>query len=513
MTRRRAEPRCLAFALAASAALAQAQQDGGRAAGGGLAVVSRLSVMQTWTDNLLLNDQNKDAALITTVSPGVSISSNSGRLRGSLDYSLNGIAYFKSAQPSQVQNALAANAQAELIDRTLFVDMRASIGQQSASAFGLQSTPTAGSQGSVSSLANVNQHETAMLSISPSLRGMLGGLATYDLRGDFNRIDVRGSSLGDSRGSGGSLRINQANAGALGWWLQASTQQTKSVSAPANRNSSLRAGLNYRPDPDWAFMASAGSERSNYLGNSASNGVTSGATAEWTPTMRTRLVADWQHHSYGNSHALTFEHRMARSVWRYSDTQSTVLGNTGSAGGVRSNYDLFFLLFASQEPDPVKRDTLVRAYLQSQGLSPDAILAGGFLSTGPSRLRSQQLGVTLQGVRSSLSAQLSRSVSGRLGDNQNQGDLANSSQVEQRSFSLSASYQLTPTSGLSLVASRQETQGDVASQSTHLSSLFANWNARLGTRLSAQLGARRSRFEGVTSYTENSVYASLTQQF
>jgi uncharacterized protein (PEP-CTERM system associated) len=482
---------------------AQAQQAGGGASGGPT-VTSRLSVMQTWTDNLLLTDQNKDAALITTVSPGVSISSNSGRLRGSLDYSLNGIAYFKTEQPSRLQNALAANAQAELVDRTLYVDMRASIGQQSASAFGLQSVPTSGPQGSVSSLVNANQYETATLSVSPSLRGMLGGVATYDLRGDFTRTEVRGSSLGDSRGRGGSLRVNEWNAGVLGWWLQASTQQVESVSVPANRSSSMRAGLTYRPELDWVLTANIGRERSDYLGNGASNGATGGLSVQWTPTPRTRLGADWQRHAYGDSHAFTFEHRMARSIWRYSDTQSTVLGNTGAVGSWRSAYDEYFLKFEFLQPDLVKRDALVRLFLASPG---------GFLSAGPSRLRSQQLGVTLQGVRSSLSAQASRSVSGRLGNNQNQGSLASSAQVEQRSYSLSAGYRLTPTAGLSLVASRQQTQGDTAGQSTQLSSLFASWNARLGARLSAQLGARHSRFEGATAYTENAVYAGLTQQF
>lgn len=511
MTRRKAEPRHLAIAFAAWAALAQAQ-DGERATGRGLSITPRLAVMQTWTDNLLLTDHNKDAALVSTLSPGITISSNNSTLRGSLDYSLNGIAYLKSDQPSRIQNSLAANAQAELISQTLFVDMRASIGQQSGSAFGLQSVPTAGPQGSVSNLANANQRETMTFSASPSLRGKLGNWASYELRGDLSRTEVRGSSLGDSRGNGGSLRLNQANAGVLGWWLVASTQQVKPSSASSNRASSLRLGLNYRPDPDWNFTANAGRERSNYLGATTSGGTTTGATAEWAPTARTRLAADWQRHQYGNSHALTTEHRLQRAVLRYTDSQSTMLGNTGASGGARTNYDLFFLLY-EREPDPIKRDVLVRTELQRLGLSPDAVAAVGFLSSGPSKLRSQQLGVTLQGVRTTLSAQLSRSLSSRLGNNQNGGDLANSSRVEQRSYSLSGGYQLSPTSGLSLVASRQETTGDSSSLSTQLTSLSANWVGRLGARASVQLGARHSRFEGSTPYTENAAYASLTQQF
>jgi hypothetical protein len=46
-----------------------------------------------------------------------------------------------------------------------------------------------------------------------------------------------------------------------------------------------------------------------------------------------------------------------------------------------------------------------------------------------------------------------------------------------------------------------------------LSSLTASWNARLGQRLSAQLGLRHSRVTGTLAYSENAATASLTQQF
>jgi len=365
----------------------------------------------------------------------------------------------------------------------------------------------------VDNLANPNQHETGTLAVSPSLRGVLGGLATYELRGDFSRTEARGTSLGDSRSSGGSLRLNEANPGLLGWWVLASSQEVKAKTASSNRNDLLKLGADYHPDADWTFTLNAGRERNDFLGGSSQSGNTGGISSQWTPTPRTQIGADWQYHNYGNSHGLTFSHRMAHSVWRFSDTTTTTLGNTGASGGSRTNYDLYYLLFASLEPDPVKRDTLVRAYLQSQNLSPDAVAASGFLSTGPSRLHSQQLGILLQGVRSTLSAQISRTITSRLGSNLNQGDLASTSQIEQRSYSLTASHQLTPLAALSLTASRQDTKGDVSSQSTKLTSLLVGWNARLGARLSALLGARHSRFEAVTPYTENAVYASLTQQF
>ena len=114
MTRLRAEPRYLPLALALLAMAAQAQQGEGAAPSGG-SIQPRLGVAVTVTDNLRLNDREKDGAVIATVSPGVSVVRNTGSLRGSLDYSLNGITYLKTSYPTRIQNALTAGGQAELI--------------------------------------------------------------------------------------------------------------------------------------------------------------------------------------------------------------------------------------------------------------------------------------------------------------------------------------------------------------------------------------------------------------
>jgi hypothetical protein len=53
-----------------------------------------------------------------------------------------------------------------------------------------------------------------------------------------------------------------------------------------------------------------------------------------------------------------------------------------------------------------------------------------------------------------------RNLTSRVGSNVGQGDLAQSSLVEQRSYSLSAAHRLTPEASLSLSLARQETDGD-----------------------------------------------------
>lgn len=478
----------------------------------GLSVRPRLSFTETVTDNLLSSAGGsavasgpKDAALITTLSPGLSVVSNTGRLRGSLDYALNGIAYLKSERPSRVQNSLTAQGTLEVVDRAVSVDMRATIGQQTASAFGLQTADP--------SLSNPNQHEVMTATVMPAWRGVVGGLLAFDLSASESRTEVRGTSLGDGHTEMGSLRLSSAHAGAVSVWSLLSDQRTDYAgNAAGNRLSALTAGADYRPDPDWRVGFSGGAERSNYVTATSANGKTYGVNVDWTPSPRTRLNGDWHHHSYGNSQSLVFSHRLARAAFQFSDTRSLNLGNT-AAGATRTNYDLYFLQFASLQPDPVKRDVLVREFLLAQGLSPDAPVTTGFLSAGPSRLHSQLLSASYQGLRTSFTVAYTHGQTRTVGTTAAVGDLAVSGNVDQRTYSLNVGHRLTPESSLSLAVSRQESRGSTVAQSTSLSSVTANWSARLGQRLSVQLGGRHSRFTGLQPYSENSLTANLTQQF
>src|SRR5688500_4678120 len=59
----------------------------------GTTVVPTLSVSQTFTDNRRLSATDPQADSITQISPGVVISSRTGRLQGSLSYAANAVIY------------------------------------------------------------------------------------------------------------------------------------------------------------------------------------------------------------------------------------------------------------------------------------------------------------------------------------------------------------------------------------------------------------------------------------
>lgn len=467
-------------------------------------------ISQAWTDNLrsegsasIGGGSGKDAALITTVMPGFTLYSGSGRVRGSIDYALSAIGYLKTDVPSRLQNSLAARGNVELWPQTFLVDVTASAGQQAGSAFGPQvADPT---------LSAANRREVLTLSVSPHLHGRLGTWADVVARVDEQRTEVRGTSLGDGRSRLASLRVDAREGGAVRMFGLLSRREGRYQGSSNGTTDSATVGLNYVPDPELTLTLSGGRERSDVATSNAATGSTWGTTARWVPGPRTNLTADWQHHAYGDSHTLSFEHRMNRSSFRFSDTDTLNQGFSSNGGRV-TNYDMYYQLFASREPDPVKRDEMVRSYLQSLGLAVDGTAGSGFVTTSPNRQRMQQLGFSLLGQRTTLTGQIGRTRTRQVGASAT-GDLAQSPSIDQRTYSLSGAHQLTPNDSVSITASRLQSRGVAAGQFTRFDSLSASWTARLGLRSNAVLGLRHSRSNGVQTYSENSVTASMTQQF
>ncbi|WP_263557909.1 TIGR03016 family PEP-CTERM system-associated outer membrane protein [Paucibacter sp. B2R-40] len=480
---------------------------GGATSSAGLRVQPRISLTQTWTDNLSLNDAAKDAALITVLAPGISVSSSAGRLRGSLDYSLNGLLYTKTDRPNNVQQTLAANGTLELIERRLFVDARASYGQQQQSAFGQQTSTE-------NAIRNPNSSDVASLTVSPRLLGRMGNIATYQLNGSVTETKVKDSSTGDSRVTSLSFNTQGLATGPLNWTASATTQNSNFDAGKENTRTSATGGLTYRPDIDWTVSGNAGIERSDLQSGFSQTAATYGLNAQWTPTPRTSLQGNYQSHDYGDSHTISFDHRFQRSSIRFSDNSSVSQGFNSRSGGQQSNYDLFYFQFESREPDPIKRDLLVRQTLLELGLSPAAPANSGFVSSAPTLQRRQELSGSWQGLRTTVTTTLSQSRSSRIGEQvPGSGDLSNSSLVRERNASATVAYRLTPTSSTNLTVTERQIRGDLSSQSSTLRTINASWNGRLGERGSVIVGARYSLFEGQLPYRENAVFATLVHQF
>jgi uncharacterized protein (PEP-CTERM system associated) len=486
------------------------QQDDSGQRSTGLVLQPRLGVQMIATDNVTLT-RNRDAALVTSVTPGLNLVSRGGRFVGMLDYSLSGIVYTKTQQRNRFQQTLRANGTVDVIENTFQVDTVASISQQSISALGAQTTDN--------SLGGLNRTEVATLNVSPVLHGRIGPLASVELRGNFGESRTKNNPLGNVQQTGGSLNLTGLYPGMVNWFATVSDQRSQFRGYDNDsRSTQAYAGLRFAPDVDFTFSANGGRERSNYLAGTEEDSAIWGGSASWVPSPRTKVTADWMRHSYGNSHSLNIEHRLARSAFRYTDTQAvSQLPQIGQVS-LGSIYDLLFQQYASVEPDPAKRDVLVRAFLASNGINPDSQLVSRVLTNAPTIQRNQQLSYTFTGLRMSFVLSATGGWTNRLGATTViAGDLSNFQRIVQRGVSGTVTHKLTPLSdlGLSYTVIHNSGQGGTTTlpNDIQLRTATISLQSQLALRTQFTLLLRHAQSDGSTVYRENALTANLVQTF
>ncbi len=464
------------------------------------------------SDQLSRGEQNaaKDRGALLMLSPGLQWRSNRGVLQGSVDYSLNAIKKIKTdVDMRQLQHQLRLSLRASLVPEHLSVDALGSLGQQALSAFGTQSVggqPTGGA----------NRAEVGSLSVTPQMRVRLASLAQLQLRHTQMVQRARGTDAGDTNGRTSVLSLTPVQMRALNWSLDFSDQRSSPRIGRSTHTELALAGLNWRPDVDWRLGVRVGQERTDVLGGAARSGETYGASANWQPGARTALGLNWDHRVAADQYSLSANHRLQRSTLGFSYSRSLNLPGTYLLGESQTRYDQLFALYASREPDPARRDQLVRQELARLGLNVDTPVSSGFLSSNTSLSHMLQFNWAWSLQRSLLSVGLNQRRTERVGavlpgvpD-----DLALSSVVRQQGLNLGWSYRLDPRQSLSLQLLRQYNEGDQSAQDSTLDSINLIWTARLGLQTQFSASYRHSRFESLLRpYDENVLMLTLTQQF
>lgn len=470
-------------------------------------VTPRVTVTETWTDNVLLNSTGQTER-ITEVSPGIHVDLKKARVKGFFDYSLNGFAYANSTSPNRNTNTLSTALALEAVDNTLFLDASGSIGQQAASAFGTQSIDNTS--------INANRTEVSTYRISPFMNGHLGDLATYSAR--YSRSITTSGATGASDSATNEMTLGfKGDVGTkrMTWAADIKNQEVSYSAGRTTENDTALLGLAYAITPRFNLSAETGIDYNNFTSLSKESNTVNGAGLTWTPLETTKLSAALQHHSYGDTYKLDFDHRTARTVWNYSDSKMvTQTPNTQGAGNRGSAYDLYFAQFATTEPDPIARAQLVNAYLQTYGISPGAIVNTGFTAASVALEHRQQLSFALLGVRDTINFIAVQSESTRLDTVTTAIDDFNASPtVHQQALSGNFAHRLTPDYSLSLLLSQIKTSGALSTQSTSLRSANLSLTGKVGKKSTATIGLRKVDAESTTTpYSESAVTASLNLQ-
>lgn len=468
----------------------------------------RLTLNQIWTNNVRLETVG-ESEHITELTPGFRLVLNKPRLKGFFDYALSGLAYSGGTSPDRNLSALSSNMALEAIDNTFFIEASGSISQQAVSAFGQQSID--------SSNLNANRVEVATYRLNPYLQGRLSGFGSYVIRvgRTVTASDAKLFSGNSTNDASLALKGDLGPKG-FGWTVDVGTQTVSYSAGRTTENDRQLAGLTFALSPQFSVLVEGGTESNNFASLEKETHSVSGLGLTWTPLESTKLTVNARQHSYGDTYQLSFSHRTGRTVWQFSDGKDlTQAPNLQGAASLGSVYDLYFVQFASLQPDPVARAQLVNAYLQSYGMAPDLATSTGFSASSLSLQRRQQLSFALLGVRDTVTVLASQSKSGRFDTLSTAiDDFTTASDVIQQSLSVNLAHRLTPQSSLGLMVSSAQTTGVTEAQTTKLGSVNLSWTSKVGQRSSTTLALRRVVSETVLKpYSETAGTVSLNLQF
>jgi uncharacterized protein (PEP-CTERM system associated) len=489
----RPAPVWLAAILACAAASSWAQRSN---------FTPTFSASQEFTDNRNLSSTNREGDAITTLSPGIRWSSRSGRVQGSLAYSLSADFYARDSSANTLSNNLSANLAAELVEQYVFFDANAYISQQSVSAFGLQGDRP----------GTANSTEYGSLTLSPSVKGRPFGLADFEARLTSTYSGSLDGSIGEASSQDALISIGES-VGAVGWSVVASRSYRDYEGGRATTEDRINPQISYTFDRGLRVFVSGGYERNDVLTVEPTEYKNWGGGFSWQPNPRTQFSVQTEQRYYGRSWSVNVSHRMRRAVVAYTDTNGEDQVTTGS-GAPLTTYDLFFAQFASIEPDPALRDVLVRNFLQATGLDPNQQQTAGFVTSAVTVRRNQNLSLALQGRRNNLVLSAWATATRRVDTiSQAEDDLSEVDRIYQQGANISLSHRLTPTAAVVMFASYQHTPDQEGVQGNDLGELSLTWSDRIGPRSSVSVTGRHSRATGANPYKENSLLATFNYSF
>lgn len=461
-----------------------------------------LDTRLTWTDNV---DTEEDGQQdwIAEVSPGVSISRESGRFSGGLNLRLRNTVHAEKTEDNATFLAVNGRGTIEAIEDAFFIDLGASISRDNRSAFRGRFDGDA--------LDTDKNNETRVFSVGPRFGFRFGESGQGNIGYQQRWLTGGSNTLGDRETA--TWRVGLSDPVALrlfGWgldYVRTDTSYDEDVTRDLTEEVG-RATLFINLDPQFRVRAIGGYESNDYSAAQGEDGPIWGVGFDWYPTERTAISATGEDRLFGNGYDVSVQHRMARSVWSLTARRdiSSSLDELGETYLFTPQNVADILELIGKGDEQALQDYL-------DGLTPTSIRTNRYFVS-----KSIRGAFTLIGVRNSVTFSVSQTDRSEL-DSLGYSGLINDEfetydRVKTRAAVLSFDHRLSGFSSLRLSAQRSKSQGDgTANDETTRTGYTVGVTRTLSPNARGSLTYRHVKSDGSDRYTENSVAATLGMRF
>lgn len=466
-----------------------------------------VSVGATLSSNGNASSSNARSELMLDVTPSLRAVLNTSRVKGFFDYALVAQYYLDGNSGNRISNRLNASGNLEVWDQRAFVDVSGTISDQAISAFGPQS---------LTSQSDTNRSETSSFRVSPYIRGTLGGFADYQVRYALQTLNTDTSIRSDSTSQVLSARLGSRPVGQLlGWYLDASAQETDYTVGRDTRSDTARAGVIIAVNPQLNVTLSAGVETNDTITLQRESYNITGAGFDWRPSLQTTLSVSAENRYFGTGYNVALEHRTGRTIWRYIASRSASDSPTQSGSVSRGSvYDLLDALLDPRVTDPIERDRLIRIRLFELGLPADAQVYQDFLSSSSTLNQTQQLSVALSGIRSVITFNVTRGSTNRLDSLTTLGDdFDSNNNIDLQSWGVNYAHRVTPLTSFNAAYLDQKNTGS-SGVSSKRQSVSMGLSTRLAPRTNGIVQVQFGRFNNSAgSYSDTAISGRINHRF
>lgn len=430
-------------------------------------ITPRISVAEIFSDNINLDDDDKESDLVTEITPGISIHGESARLRADIDYEMQNAIYARNSDANGTFHQLDASATAEVAKNLFFVDADSKMGQSIIDAQKTISNNNINNAG--------NRADFYTYSLSPYLTPHFGGYADGIFRYTYSQVIYDGNTSDANINSFDAGLASGRKFGPLSWLANYNYTDEQRDSASNETYENADAQARYRINNHFSLVGSAGYSNNDYqTSDTIENGSywavggflqpnryysleaqqgnnLSTATVRLYPTQRTSMVVTYRDRQVGlNSGEVwsgSFNHYTRRTTWNatYLEDTSTQQQQVLQDGGFT------FLgvdpVTGEVNPDPQPGDLIVVAPVGPiQSLTDEVVerkrASGTFgMKTGKTGLRvtvfdekrrylTSLIEEDTRGISASLNRRLAPRTNGilsasyqRIKDNEDGGDL------------------------------------------------------------------------------------------